>query len=244
MESDFNAQIVGCHRYGPHKARANEPRPIVVKFLRYEDRVAVWSSRRKLKKTNITVNEDYPPEIEQRRKTLWPYLTAAFEGDPANPKAKVSAFIMLDKLILNNQTFTHDMIDVIPEYIRQRVENPPSSKQTDDVTVFFTKNSPLSNFHPADFDVDGQSYNCAEQYISYQKALLFENSDVAEQVLSLTDPKEMKQKVRRLQGYDEQKWHSEAPAILKTALTEKFSQNDHLKDVLLSIVGRPGATNV
>lgn len=37
-------------------------------------------------------------------------------------------------------------------------------------TFFFGADSPFSQWHPAKFEVDGVTYNCAEQYMMYQKA--------------------------------------------------------------------------
>ena len=77
-----NIQMIACHRYGPNVRNHNEHRPIVVKFLTYADRMSVWSNRTSLRGTNTFVKEDYPPEIEKRRKSLQPYLRAAYQGDP------------------------------------------------------------------------------------------------------------------------------------------------------------------
>ena len=37
-------------------------------------------------------------------------------------------------------------------------------------TFFFGPSTPFSQWHPAEFVVDGQKYNCAEQYMMHQKA--------------------------------------------------------------------------
>ena len=39
---------------------------------------------------------------------------------------------------------------------------------------FFWKSaSPYSQWHPANFEVDGQTYNCSEQFMMHQKAGMF-----------------------------------------------------------------------
>ena len=35
---------------------------------------------------------------------------------------------------------------------------------------FWKSDSPYSQWHPVGFEVDGQAYNCAEQFMMYQKA--------------------------------------------------------------------------
>ncbi len=37
-------------------------------------------------------------------------------------------------------------------------------------TFFFGADTPFSQFHSAEFEVEGQRYNCAEQYMMHQKA--------------------------------------------------------------------------
>ncbi len=54
-------ELVACHRFGPLKPKF--PRPIVVKFLRYEDRSSVWGKRTGLKGSLVRMKEDYPGEI-------------------------------------------------------------------------------------------------------------------------------------------------------------------------------------
>ena len=51
---------------------------------------------------------------------------------------------------------------------------------------------PFSQWHRANFTIDGVTYNCAEQYMMHQKALLFADYDVAKQIMASTNPKEQK----------------------------------------------------
>ena len=123
--------ILGCHRIGIFKKDHKEPRSSIVKFLRFSDRSEIWSARRKLSGNKIWLKEDFPKEIEKRRDILKPYLSAAYQGDPKNPKGRISAFLNLDKLHVNNQTFTFDSIHSLPHYIRDRVETIPQLPEGD-----------------------------------------------------------------------------------------------------------------
>ena len=210
MKLDPNIQLTACHRFGPHTQKKNIHRSIMVKFLKYSDRNAVWRARSVLHGQNIYVKEDFPAEIEKRRQILRPYLRAAFQGgDPSNPNGRVSAYLKHDSLIVNNQAFKCNMTDSLPEYIQHRVQNPPAEIETDKVFLFFTHNSEFSNFYPSDIDIDGTIFNCAEQYVSYSKAKLFEESqEFLDEIMAMYDPREMKQKVKRLSKYDGQSGYS------------------------------------
>ena len=141
----------------------------------------------------------------------------------------------LDQLVINNQKYTYDTVHLIPDYIKSRIssENKPSVKYSETVTIFFTKRSPLSNFHDAEFTVNDESYVNVEQYLSQQKASLLGCTNVAADIMELVDPVAMKKTVKSLPTYDEDTWRAEAPDFLKTALHAKFSQNEDLKDALL-----------
>lgn len=43
-------------------------------------------------------------------------------------------------------------------------------KETENFVFFWRKESPFSQWHPAKFTIDGLTFNCAEQYMMYNKA--------------------------------------------------------------------------
>ena len=98
MDEEFEIiSLDRVHRLGPYKPnRESDPRTVIVKFTHYVDRERVWSKRNSLKGTHTWVKEDYPREIEQRRKKLWPFLRAARAGDPSNPDNRVTAHLRID----------------------------------------------------------------------------------------------------------------------------------------------------
>ena len=87
--------IERVHRTGnPTGYSGKRPRPIMIKFLRYKDKMAVLGKAKKPKGTNIYVNEDYTESVRQKRRELIPVMKAARErGD--------IAYIRHDKLIVH-----------------------------------------------------------------------------------------------------------------------------------------------
>ena len=155
-------------------------------------------------------------------------------GDPDKPGNRISAFMRIDKLILNNQIYTTDSVQNIPASIKSRVEHPPATIKSGSVTIFFTKESKLSNFYPCQFEIEGLRFSSVEKYLCYKKALLFDSRDVASDLLTINEPKDLKRRVKRLPNFDADRWATEAGSILMNALLAKFSQNTDLRDELLA----------
>ena len=52
-------------------------------------------------------------------------------------------------------------------------------------TFFWYTSSPFSQWHPSLFTVEGNTFTSAEQYMMYNKAVLFGDSAIAEEIMSL-----------------------------------------------------------
>lgn len=91
----------------------------------------------------------------------------------------------------------------------------------------------LSNWYPSVFVIDGMKYTSAEQYIMYQKCVLFGDNTAAQQVMSTDDPAEQQLIARNASGFIENVWNGYRQVIAERALFAKFSQNELLKSKLL-----------
>ena len=95
-----------------------------------------------------------------------------------------------------------------------------------------------SNWHPAEFDIEVNDTMChfhnTEQYFMYMKAIVFGDEDIAKQILEDGDPKKVKALGRKVQNYDERVWNEKRYQIMLKANVAKFSQNENLKQLLLS----------
>lgn len=92
----------------------------------------------------------------------------------------------------------------------------------------------FSNFYKANFEVDGITFNCVEQYMMYSKAKLFCNKDIAEQIMQESEPKEIKRLGRKVLGFNDVDWNEVKEEIVYTAVKAKFNQNEKLKSILLN----------
>ena len=107
LEEKFNIEdasecvkIDRSHRIGkPRMGQTTKPRPIVAKFNYFQDKEYILRNARKLKGTNIGVSEQFPEEIIEIRKKLYPELKKARDE---GKKAKLA----YNKLIIEGQVFT------------------------------------------------------------------------------------------------------------------------------------------
>ena len=226
--------IARVHRLGAYNPKPKESRPIIVNFTSFIDRELVWGRRSTLKGGQTWLNEDFPAEFMRRRKKLYPYFRAARGAiDPANPKKRVTAYLRVDKLIINSHTYTADRLDLIPDFVLSSA-GKSSCKTENNITLFFSKHCPLSNFFKSDVYIEGCRYTSMEQYISYRKAMLFDEPSVAKEVMATSDPSVQKHKVRNLKKFNHEMWSQTTSEILQPALLEKFRQNDRLREALLA----------
>lgn len=88
-------ELERAHRVG--ERRDGKPRPIIARFSRYREREAVMRNVKKLKGTNIYVNEDLCPESQSIKMSQMPLLKQA------RAQGKV-AFFRHTKLIIREKT--------------------------------------------------------------------------------------------------------------------------------------------
>ena len=107
--------------------------------------------------------------------------------------------------------------------------------------VFFWKpnaevvnESCFSQWQPSPFSVDGDEYYCAEQYMMAEKARLFGDEEVEEEIMNTSDPKLMKALGRKVRNFDPQVWDKAKYSIVLNGNYYKFTQNKEMMDFLLS----------
>ncbi|MDM5279559.1 NADAR family protein [Paenibacillus silvae] len=104
-------------------------------------------------------------------------------------------------------------------------------------TFFWHTASPFSQWHPADFIVNGLQYTSAEQYMMHQKALLFGDLKIAERIMSTNSASVQKKLGRQVKGFDQTVWEAECQRIVYEGNQAKFTQNEELLAALLATRG-------
>ena len=94
-------------------------------------------------------------------------------------------------------------------------------------------NGYLSNWYLSDFNMDGIHYSSMEQYMMYQKAILFGDEEIAKQILETSNVGKIKALGRMVKNYDDVIWNGMRQVIIYDGLLEKFRQNKDLQEKLL-----------
>ena len=87
-------------------------------------------------------------------------------------------------------------------------------------------NGYLSNWFLSEFYVGDILYSSMEQYMMYQKARLFQDTEIADKILHTSNVGTIKMLGRSVKDYQEVMWNGMRQIIVYRGLLEKFQQND------------------
>ena len=217
-----NITFDDIHRLGAAKATKGRSRPIIVRFLYRCDRQIVWESRRKLKGTNISMNEDFPEAYKADRGLLLPIVKAA-------RKSGLKSSLVSNKVQIEGRYYGINDIGNLHSSC-----NPETAckKSGDNIMCFFGRYTPLSNFYSSKFRIGHTTYTSSEQFIQQKKAEHLGYDGIAQKVLATDEPIKQKAITRAIQA-DTKTWQTEARVQILPAIREKFLQNPELQTYLL-----------
>ena len=91
------------HRLGKPKADQGRPRPIVAKLTDSKMKSAVMSKGKELRNSNYSISDQFPAEIMNRRRQLYPIMAEARQN-------KKNARLYVDKLYIDGQLYRNPTI--------------------------------------------------------------------------------------------------------------------------------------
>ncbi len=94
------------------------------------------------------------------------------------------------------------------------------------------ENGYLSNWYLSEFTVAGVTFSSMEQYMMYEKALLFQDQETAEKILQTDNVAEIKALGRAVRYFDDKIWIKTREEIIYRGVHEKFHQNPELAEKL------------
>ena len=172
MDEARKIELIGCSRIGRYQM--NRAQPISVIFAKYDDKENVMKKKRNLP-GGVYSNDEYPVEIKKNRDKLMPILRLAKGIPQYRDKCKLSG----DWLIINGITYTVDEMNKLTHDLAPYLA---VQKENAEYIIFHGELNPWSNFHRSLFVLNGQNHS-AEQWIQFQKAMFFGDSNIANQIL-------------------------------------------------------------
>lgn len=91
----------------------------------------------------------------------------------------------------------------------------------------------FSQWYEASFQVENVVYKTAEHWMMAQKALLFNDLEIMNQIILSNHPKQAKDFGRKVKNYQNEVWNANKFEIVVNGNVHKFSQNPELKKFLL-----------
>ena len=137
----------------------------------------------------------------------------------------------VDVLVLNGKNYNLHNIDKLPDKLHPATV---TSKSSNTVHGFFGQLNPLSNFHPAPFFLDGKQFHSSEQYIQYQKALLFNDTNTAMRILVADTALDCKKLGYEVTNFEFKTWKKNAYQVCKPGILAKYLQNERARSTLLN----------
>ena len=219
-----NFRFDRVHRHGTNPIKG-KPRPIIARFCYFQDRQQVWQRRDKLAKTNSWIAEDFAPEVKERRQILKPVLRKAIS-------MKKSAFLNVDQLVIDKKTYNVNNLSSLPQELNPAKLATVSINQN--LTAFSGAASPMSNFHPSYFELNGLHFLHNEQFYQYHKAKANQDTDTARKILVEKSPAKCKQLGDKVKVINPDQWNEHCLRIMYDGCKAKFDQNKTLGQFLLS----------
>ena len=227
-------RIIRCHRLGRPPARnagsgaSGRPWPIICRLHFTEDRQKIWGRKENLKGSGTWLQEDFPKEINERRKKLLPIMFAVrAQGHRAN--------LTVDKLHISfnsgeSQTYDVSNLHSLPDKLDPKLVG---TVDKNNFLAFFGQYCPLSNFYEAPFLADGFKYRHVEQFLFCKKAEFAKDDSSKQKILAASTPAECKRIGKHLKVVQTD-WSKEEILVMKKGLREKFTQNAALKQFLIA----------
>ena len=92
----------------------------------------------------------------------------------------------------------------------------------------------FSQWWAAPFVVEDVRYPTTEHWMMAQKALLFNDQEIYQQIIAAKSPAEAKEWGRQVRQFEEAIWNAERSTIVVRGNAEKFGQNSDLQEFLLN----------
>jgi ribA/ribD-fused uncharacterized protein len=103
---------------------------------------------------------------------------------------------------------------------------------------YFGQESVFSHWFKCSFSINSQDFCCAEQYIMYRKAVLFNDVEIAKKILNSSNPARHRYLGKQVGGFDKRLWQQHCKQFAFDGNLSKFAQSSVLTNILLQTTGK------
>ena len=135
-----------------------------------------------------------------------------------------------DQLVIKGKHYSIEDMDKLPKSLKPV---NVTSKTNDTVFGYFGELNPLSNFHQAEFSIEGKTFHCREQYIQWNKAELFKDVNTMKKVEKAKTGHQCKEAGKSTSNFKKTVWDQKASELCKPGIRQKFIENSGPHEVLL-----------
>lgn len=215
--------IISAYRVGQKSTDGKFVRPVVVKFNKTVVKLILMENKGRLmthpEYGRIFLNDDLPQKIKKERKTLREISQYAHHLGYQGCRASGS------KLVINGKAYRYETLHLLPQELQ--LCNLKTRKVGDGIGFQGESSRNLSNFYPVTLTVEGQCFNCAEQAFQFFKARTCKRDDMADIILSMSNPRDIK---AAGESFDVTAvWESHKERFMRSVVYSKFAQNRTLK---------------
>lgn len=104
---------------------------------------------------------------------------------------------------------------------------------TDNVVLYYGRSDEFSHHHHSPFRIKHMHFSCVEQHLMYCKARLFNDYEVAREIMEASDPAAMMRLGREVKDYNEGVWGNKRMLYITAGNFAKYRQNPELRKILL-----------
>ena len=176
----------------------------------------------------------------------FPLISSGIYGYPKEKAWKVALQACKD-FIVNNPNYWMDILFAVLDeqhlQMGRKAANVEEKKDSDRVTdhtviIGFYKpdeeNGCFSNWYPAEFDYAGKHYANSEQFMMYQKVMMFGKYELGKKIMSTEDPSKCKKIAgTKFPEFNAEVWEKTCETIVKRGVKAKFAQNPDICRKLL-----------
>ena len=212
--------------YRMGQKRGKHPRPLLVSFMRQDDRNFIYSKRSQLRNSphfsKVWVTEDVSSRTRRVRGIIREVAKEARSQGVQCVATPVSVTI-------NNRKFTETNLDDLPpEFGVEKTK----MKKMGNTLAYRSEYAPLSNLYPTNVPIGKHNYLCSEQAFRHIRATENKSPNIAARILWSRDPYDMMDADRDL--IVTENWKQKEDFVLFKCMFRKFEASLDLRELILS----------